>query len=161
MPVGEGRSVYLMCLFKVGWVVTCSVNLIIKIAILSIASMFNGFPLYKGSPVLLIVREYWVSHGLVTGGQYGSNQGCQPYLLPHCAHHEPGPYKNCSGEGRTPKCSTSCEPGYPKTYQEDLHYGATAYGVHGVEKIMTEIMTNGPVEGAFTVYSDFPTYKSG
>jgi len=30
-----------------------------------------------------------------------------------------------------------------------------------VEKIATEIMTNGPVEGAFTVYSDFPSYKSG
>lgn len=26
---------------------------------------------------------------------------------------------------------------------------------------MTEIMTNGPVEGAFTVYADFPQYKSG
>ena len=37
----------------------------------------------------------------------------------------------------------------------------SAYSVHGVEKIMTEIMTNGPVEGAFTVYADFPQYKSG
>ena len=26
---------------------------------------------------------------------------------------------------------------------------------------MTEIMTNGPVEGAFTVFADFPNYKSG
>jgi len=26
---------------------------------------------------------------------------------------------------------------------------------------MTEIYTNGPVEGAFTVYSDFMSYKSG
>jgi len=26
---------------------------------------------------------------------------------------------------------------------------------------MTEIMTNGPVEGAFTVYADFLMYKSG
>ena len=26
---------------------------------------------------------------------------------------------------------------------------------------MTEIMTNGPVEGAFSVYKDFLTYKSG
>lgn len=26
---------------------------------------------------------------------------------------------------------------------------------------MTEIMTNGPVEAAFTVYSDFMSYKSG
>jgi len=26
---------------------------------------------------------------------------------------------------------------------------------------MTEIYTNGPVEAAFDVYADFPTYKSG
>ena len=26
---------------------------------------------------------------------------------------------------------------------------------------MEEIMTNGPVEAGFTVYADFPTYKSG
>ena len=40
--------------------------------------------------------------------------------------------------------------------------GASAYSVRRSEKeIMTEIMTNGPVEGAFTVYADFPTYKSG
>ena len=30
-----------------------------------------------------------------------------------------------------------------------------------MEQIQKEIMTNGPVEGAFTVYSDFPSYKSG
>ena len=30
-----------------------------------------------------------------------------------------------------------------------------------VEKIQMEIITNGPVEAAFTVYSDFPSYKSG
>ena len=28
-------------------------------------------------------------------------------------------------------------------------------------KIQTEIMTNGPVEAAFDVYSDFLNYKSG
>lgn len=38
----------------------------------------------------------------------------------------------------------------------------SAYAVKREEtQIMTEIMTNGPVEGAFTVYADFPTYKSG
>lgn len=97
----------------------------------------------------------------MTGGQYGSNEGCQPYLIPKCNHHEPGPYENCTGEGHTPKCSHTCEEGYPKSYQSDLHYGQRAYAVRGVEEIQTEIMTNGPVEGAFTVYSDFPTYKSG
>ena len=42
-----------------------------------------------------------------------------------------------------------------------LFLGKDAYSVHGVDKIMTEIMTNGPVEAAFSVYSDFPTYRSG
>jgi cathepsin B len=55
-----------------------------------------------------------------------------------------------------------CEEGYSKSYEEDLHYGKTAYPVdRKVEAIQTEIMTNGPVEGAFIVYADFPTYKSG
>ncbi len=29
------------------------------------------------------------------------------------------------------------------------------------EQIKADIMTNGPVEAAFTVYADFPSYKSG
>jgi hypothetical protein len=40
--------------------------------------------------------------------------------------------------------------------------GSHAYSIEGdVEKIKQEIMTNGPVEGAFTVYQDFLQYKSG
>ena len=34
--------------------------------------------------------------------------------------------------------------------------------MRGVEaEIQAEIMKNGPVEGAFTVYADFPSYQSG
>ena len=33
--------------------------------------------------------------------------------------------------------------------------------VQGEEKIMEELYTKGPVEAAFTVYSDFLQYKSG
>ena len=40
--------------------------------------------------------------------------------------------------------------------------GNSAYSVSSkVDQIQTEIMKKGPVEGAFTVYADFPTYKSG
>jgi cathepsin B len=40
--------------------------------------------------------------------------------------------------------------------------GASSYSVGpSVEDIQTEIMTNGPVEVAFSVYADFLTYKSG
>jgi cathepsin B len=40
--------------------------------------------------------------------------------------------------------------------------GSRAYSIASdVEKIKQELMTNGPVEGAFTVYEDFVQYKSG
>lgn len=46
--------------------------------------------------------------------------------------------------------------------QDDKWYGASSYSVRSeVNEIQKEIMTNGPVEGAFTVYADFPSYKSG
>ena len=43
-----------------------------------------------------------------------------------------------------------------------MWYGSSAYSVGPeVSQIQKEIMTNGPVEGSFTVYADFPSYKSG
>lgn len=40
--------------------------------------------------------------------------------------------------------------------------GCSSYSVSSNEKeIMAEIYKNGPVEGAFSVYSDFLLYKSG
>lgn len=106
--------------------------------------------------------EHWVSRGVVTGGQYDSHSGCMPYSLPHCDHHEPGPYPNCSGETRTPVCTARCESSYDSTYEKDKHYGEKSYSIAAkVDHIQTEIMTNGPVESAFRVYADFPTYRSG
>ncbi len=98
----------------------------------------------------------------MTGGQYESDQGCRPYSIAKCNHHEPGPYSNCSGEGGTPKCEKKCESGYSTDYKTDKHFGSSHYSVsNNVKDIQTEIMTNGPVEGTYTVYSDFPTYRSG
>lgn len=51
---------------------------------------------------------------------------------------------------------------WTESWQQDKQYGASAYAVPSdVAKIQTEIMTNGPVEAAFSVYEDFLTYKSG
>lgn len=36
-----------------------------------------------------------------------------------------------------------------------------SYSVRGVSQIQKELMKNGPLYVAFTVYSDFPTYNSG
>ncbi|XP_033126927.1 cathepsin B-like isoform X2 [Anneissia japonica] len=105
--------------------------------------------------------NYWTKKGLVTGGNYNSNQGCQPYEIPSCDHHVVGKLQPCGDTLPTPKCKNTCEDGYDVKYLDDKKFGAKAYGVSGVQEIMQEIMTNGPVEADFTVYADFPTYKSG
>lgn len=106
--------------------------------------------------------SYFKETGIVTGGQYNSHEGCRPYEIAPCEHHVNGTRPPCSEGGETPKCARQCEQGYSISYKKDRHFGSTSYSVPNDEQqIMTEIMTNGPVEAAFTVYSDFPSYKSG
>lgn len=107
--------------------------------------------------------NYWTERGLVSGGLYDSHVGCRPYSIPPCEHHVNGSRPACKGEeGDTPKCQKQCEDGYTPSYQKDKHYGDTSYSVPSSEQeIMAEIYKNGPVEGAFLVFADFPLYKSG
>ncbi|XP_067941372.1 cathepsin B-like [Watersipora subatra] len=106
--------------------------------------------------------SWWKRDGLVTGGAYGTNKGCQPYAIKPCEHHVNGTRQPCSGDEHTPKCTKECESSYSKSYKDDMWYGSSAYSVGPeVSQIQKEIMTNGPVEGSFTVYADFPSYKSG
>eukprot|EP01062_Namystynia_karyoxenos_P017578 TRINITY_DN1647_c0_g1_i6.p1 TRINITY_DN1647_c0_g1~~TRINITY_DN1647_c0_g1_i6.p1 ORF type:complete len:591 (+),score=265.75 TRINITY_DN1647_c0_g1_i6:124-1773(+) len=111
----------------------------------------------------------WMSRtGVVTGGDYfdiGSGGSCLPYSLKPCAHHVPATskYAKCpSSEYPTPKCSKQCsESAYSKSYSADKNKASRAYSLSGETAIMTSIMQKGPVSAAFTVYGDFPTYKSG
>jgi len=103
--------------------------------------------------------QYYRSAGLVDGGAWNSKSGCAPYEIQSCDHHVNGTHGACPAEESTPKCNKKCENG--ADYHESKHYGASAYSVSGVAKIQQEIMTHGSVEGAFTVYADFPTYRTG
>eukprot|EP00591_Stephanopyxis_turris_P000804 CAMPEP_0195514890 /NCGR_PEP_ID=MMETSP0794_2-20130614/6138_1 /TAXON_ID=515487 /ORGANISM="Stephanopyxis turris, Strain CCMP 815" /LENGTH=348 /DNA_ID=CAMNT_0040643231 /DNA_START=66 /DNA_END=1112 /DNA_ORIENTATION=- len=111
----------------------------------------------------------WMTRaGVVTGGDYtdiGSGTTCKPYTLAPCAHHVPpsAKYPACpSSEYPTPQCKKSCsEDKYTTSYSDDKHKASKAYSIDGVDKIMSDLVQNGPVSCAFTVYSDFPTYKSG
>ncbi|XP_022101486.1 cathepsin B-like [Acanthaster planci] len=106
--------------------------------------------------------RYFKRTGIVTGGPYNSSKGCQPYKIPACDHHVVGRLKPCTGDDPTPKCVHKCIPSYNISYKDDLHFGENAYSIpNNVSLIQAEIMTFGPVEAAFTVYSDFPPYKSG
>ena len=50
---------------------------------------FHG-PVISPPSLSLFCRRYWETTGLVTGGQYNSHQGCQPYLVKACDHHVVG-----------------------------------------------------------------------
>jgi len=104
--------------------------------------------------------EYWVESGVVSGGNYGTGQGCYPYQIPSCDHHVNGTLPPCGNEVPTPPCVKKCQNG--AVWKSDKHFGASAYSISStVSDIQTEIMTNGPVEADFTVYEDFLAYKSG
>ena len=106
----------------------------------------------------------WVESGVPTGGMYGDKNSCKPYVFPACEHHQiPGPHGPCDVKYRpTPKCENKCIDEYNKTVEEDLWFGEEAYAVpKDEEKIMTEIMENGPVTALFIVYDDFAVYHSG
>lgn len=107
--------------------------------------------------------SYWTRKGIVSGGNYGTGEGCRPYEIAPCEHHVNGSRPACQGEkGHTPRCKHACEQSYSVQYDKDKHYGVKSYSVKRNEKdIQKEIMTNGPVEGAFSVYDDLLAYKSG
>uniref|UniRef100_A0A1B6FE67 Peptidase C1A papain C-terminal domain-containing protein n=1 Tax=Cuerna arida TaxID=1464854 RepID=A0A1B6FE67_9HEMI len=110
--------------------------------------------------------EYFKSNGIVTGGDYHSHEGCQPYTLPTCEHHVPGKRKNCSAYGDlpTPPCKSKC---YNKKYKDhsftkDHHKVKSTFAIsNNVKQTQKEIFKNGPLEASFNVYEDFLSYKSG
>ncbi|TDG40849.1 hypothetical protein AWZ03_012731 [Drosophila navojoa] len=106
--------------------------------------------------------SYWTHKGIVSGGSYNSNEGCRPYEIEPCEHHVNGTRAPCQSTGRTPRCQHQCESSYSVDYTKDKHFGSKSYSIRrNPREIQREIMTNGPVEGAFTVYEDLILYKSG
>merc|ERR1712137_225377 len=115
--------------------------------------------------------------GAVSGGQYqGSGpfgKGyCSDFSLPHCHHHGPQGSDPYPAEGQ-PGCPSQKSPPGPKQcdadavaphndFSADKYYFegdiVTASGEEGIQKA---IMAGGPMEVAFTVYSDFENYVSG
>jgi len=101
--------------------------------------------------------------GVVTGGNYGGS-GCKPYEFAPCAHHVPPStkYPACPSSEYSATCEKSCQSSYTdKSYDEDKTKGSDAFGLNSVSEMQQAIMSTGPLAVSFTVYSDFPTYKSG
>lgn len=101
--------------------------------------------------------NYWIRHGIPSGGNYGDTKTCKPYFLPPCEDH----MHKCHDYQPTPKCKEECIEEYGKEYADDLSYGVKGYSLSGEKQMMKEIYENGPISVVFTVYEDFADYKSG
>ncbi|XP_075210381.1 cathepsin B-like cysteine proteinase 4 [Lycorma delicatula] len=118
---------------------------------------------YGGDPQAAL--WYFYNEGLVTGGPYDSNKGCQPYSLPPCKVTSEGTLPPCPEFGYdTPPCYYNCtNPSYQKLYSEDFYTADfPPYQVRAdEEEIKNEIYKNGPTVAIFKPYIDFIYYKTG
>jgi len=137
----------------------------------------------QGSHWALSAFTYWKQRGLVSGGGYGSYEGCKPYTIaPDCG-------SPCSVQfydyRRTGKCEQSCQLLYVKNYDQDLHRAKSVYWLRAdrgsneiqpdvlqtIRKIVPkdqaneimkrELLLYGPFLACFTVYEDFQHYSTG
>jgi len=119
--------------------------------------------------------------GAVTGGQYNGTgpfgKGfCSDFSLPHC-HHGHGPQgKDPYPATGKPGCTSQSSPEAPSHCDSDAEAPHNEYRfdkysyssrqtpvlcADGPAAIKEAIMAGGPVETAFTVYSDFENYAGG
>jgi len=121
--------------------------------------------------------QYIKDTGAVSGGQYkgtgpfGSGL-CSDFSLPHCHHHGPQGKDPYPAEGK-PGCPSEESPAGPtqcdatakaphNDFKEDkYYYKGKTQTASGEKAIQQMIMAGGPVETAFTVFSDFELYTSG
>jgi cathepsin B len=119
------------------------------------------------------LEDIAIDDGLAPSDPFYMQGFCSPFTLPHCHHHgDQGndPYPAEGDEGcesqSSPQGPTSCDPSAVGdhrnfTFDKYTFQGRVSRYPNDVATIQAAIMTDGPVETAFTVYSDFETYESG
>jgi len=94
------------------------------------------------------------------------DMGCKGGQLPHAWSYLVNtgivsdkclPYT--AGTGSAPACPNKCSDG--ESWSSSKVKAASKYAINGVAAMQKEIMTNGPIQVAFTVYKSFMSYKSG
>jgi len=115
--------------------------------------------------------------GAVSGGQYHGSGAfgkglCSDFSLPQCHHHGPqgddpnppegseGCPKESSPDGPK-KCDADAEAPHANFEDDKYTFEGQTITAHGEANIQQAIMQGGPMEVAFTVYSDFENYASG
>lgn len=123
--------------------------------------------------------QYISNSGAVTGGQVdqtyavnGQKGLCSDFTLPHCHHHGPQGKDPYPAEGK-PGCMQQSSPMAPRKCDANAaaphndwasdkwRFSGQVQSASGEQGIQKAIMEGGPVETAFTVYTDFANYVSG
>ncbi|CAJ0608782.1 unnamed protein product [Cylicocyclus nassatus] len=75
----------------------------------------------QGTHWALSAFTYWKEHGIVSGGAFGSHEGCRPYTF------EPSCGAPCGSslyrKERTPRCERQCQSLFHRAYDQDLVRG--------------------------------------
>jgi len=146
---------------------------------------FNGGGLFSQgcnggqitSPWSYIKKGLFGGKGAVSGGNYQGTgpfgKGlCSDFSLPHCHHHGPQGEDPYPAEGqpgcpsqqspRGPKaCDTEAKPPHDDFAADKYSFAGKTITASGEQGIQQAILAGGPMETAFTVYSDFENYASG
>ncbi|VVC36900.1 Peptidase C1A, papain C-terminal [Cinara cedri] len=104
---------------------------------------------------------YFRDVGAVTGGDYGTSNGCLPYTIAPCINEEG---KNtCDGQPHEPKhnCSTRCTGNTGLDINSARWKAKNAYFIYDIELIQKDIMKYGPVTSSFKQYDDFFSHDIG
>ncbi|XP_008178596.1 cathepsin B-like cysteine proteinase 5 [Acyrthosiphon pisum] len=100
----------------------------------------------------VLVWEYFKTHGLVSGGKYNTNEGCQPSKVPTVYNSQTKIYK------RT--CVEYCYGKDTINYNHD-HVKVSNHYFIRIKDIQKEVQTYGPVSVFFDLHDDLFLYKSG
>jgi len=119
----------------------------------------------------LYIQYEGLSSGADQGnGPFDNGGYCSAFSLPHCHHHGPqgqDPYPDEGAPGcasqTSPACPTKCDPTArpPHTANDKYTFNGTLTTYSNAQQIQIALMNSGPLEVAFTVYSDFENYVSG
>mmetsp|Transcript_75691 Transcript_75691/g.175517 ORF Transcript_75691/g.175517 Transcript_75691/m.175517 type:complete len:372 (+) Transcript_75691:54-1169(+) len=123
------------------------------------------------------IKKGFFGKGAVSGGNYNGTGPfgggmCSAFSLPHCHHHGPKGKDPYPAEGqpgcpsqRSPRgpgaCDTDAKPPHDDFAADKYSFTGRTVTASGEKSIQQAIMAGGPMETAFTVYSDFENYASG
>ncbi|CAI5451493.1 unnamed protein product [Caenorhabditis angaria] len=109
--------------------------------------------------------QFWEKHGVVTGGGYGSHNGCRAYSIAPCGETIGNvTYPECTNVTQsTPACTQKCDDGFSGNYKDDKHFGNNDITQlpKSVTQIQSDIITGGPIQTTMEIFDDFLQYTTG